>query len=73
MPVDTKLKRYNLALPHELFDQLEAIAEENHTTVVEVLRRFIKLGLVAVKAQKEENTTFLIREGEKEREILVIF
>jgi hypothetical protein len=68
----TTLKRYNLALPPELFERLQAVAREQNTTVVEVLRRFIKLGLIATEIEKRPDAKLIIREGEAETQILLI-
>lgn len=73
MPVQTKVKRYSLVLPQGLFDQLESVAEEHHTTVVEVLRRYIKLGLLATKIEQQEDAALIIREGDRERELIGLF
>lgn len=66
------VKRYNLAIPEELFDQVQALADRDQTTVLEVLRRFIKLGLLATEVQQRRDAALIIREGEKEREILLL-
>lgn len=66
------IKRYNLALPEEVFTEIQQIADENHTTMLEILRRFIKLGLIAHELEKNEDSALIIREGEKEREIILI-
>jgi len=52
------LKRYNLSIPEELFDEVEVIAKSHDTTVVDILRRFIKLGLLATKIQDDENSAY---------------
>jgi hypothetical protein len=67
-----ELKRYNLALPQELFDQIEDVAQQRHTTVVEVLRSFIRLGLIAVQMDGSSDSALILREGDKERQVLVI-
>ena len=72
MPAETKVKRYNLVLPQEMFDQLEELAEQYHITVIEVLRRFIKLGFLAVKIEQQDNAALLVREGDREREIVIL-
>jgi hypothetical protein len=66
------LKRYNLSIPEELFDEVEVIAKSHDTTVVDILRRFIKLGLLATKIQDDENSALLIREGDNERQIILL-
>lgn len=65
------VKRYSLALPADLYDDLQRVAQERNTTVVELLRRFIKLGLFALEIEDEPGSALIIREGEKEREILM--
>lgn len=66
------IKKYNLALPQELFDELQEVADKRHTTVVELLRRFIKLGLIASQIDETPDAAIIIREGDKEREILIL-
>lgn len=66
------LKRYNLVLPEELFREVQTLAEQRHTTVVELFRKFIKLGLLVAKTEGSPDAVFLIREGEKERQIVLL-
>jgi ATP-dependent Clp protease ATP-binding subunit ClpA len=66
------LKRYNLALPEELYDEVQALADRQQTTVVELLRRFIRLGLLATEIQQRPDAALIIREGDREREILLL-
>jgi hypothetical protein len=66
------LKRYNLVLPEELFAELERMAVKRHTSVVEVLRRYIKLGLLVEQIDERPGAELLIREGERERQIVLI-
>lgn len=66
------IKKYNLALPQALFDELQEVADKRHTTVVELLRRFIKLGLIATQIDETPGAALIIREGDKEREILIL-
>jgi hypothetical protein len=68
----TELKRYNLTLPAELFDEIQQLADERHTTVVDLLRRFIKLGLLAIKLEEDPDAALIIREGDQERQILIL-
>ena len=67
-----KVKRYNLAIPEELFNQVQEVADNQHTTVVEILRKFIKLGLLAVQVGDNPDQSLLIREGDKERQIILL-
>jgi hypothetical protein len=70
--VTSTAKRYNLVLPDELYQEVQAIAERRHTTVVELLRRFVKLGLLVAKAEESPDMAFILREGDKERELLLL-
>jgi hypothetical protein len=67
-----QLKRYNLALPPALFARLQEVAREQNTTVIEVMRRFIKLGLIATEIEKRPDAKLIIREGDSETQILLI-
>jgi hypothetical protein len=67
-----KTKRYNLVLPQPLFDELQRIADERQSTVLEVLKQFIRLGLLVSKAERSSDTAVVIREGDRERELMLI-
>lgn len=67
-----RVKRYNLVLPEDLFDELQAVADQEQTTVVDVIRKFIKLGLLVVQADKSPDSKIIIREGETERELIFV-
>lgn len=67
-----KTKRFNLVLSEDLLGQVEALAEEEDTSIVEMFRRFIKLGLIAAEVQKDPDAALFIREGNHEREILFL-
>jgi hypothetical protein len=69
---ETKVYRYNLALPKELFEELKEAADERGITVVEVLRKFIKLGLLALETQDKPGSALIIREGDTERQIMML-
>src|SRR5439155_13554394 len=66
------LKRYSLVLPEDLFTAIQALADQRQTTVVDLIRRFIKLGLIAAKIEDTPGAALLIREGETEREIILL-
>ena len=68
----SKMKRYNLVLPEELFNEIQKIADDRHTTIVEILRKFIKVGLLVVQAEETPSSALLIREGDTEREIILV-
>jgi hypothetical protein len=66
------IKRYNLALPEELFNELQELAERKQTSVVDILRRSIKLGLLAASLEETPDSAIIIRRGGVEREIVLI-
>ena len=66
------VKRYNLALPEELFNEVQQIADKEHITVLEVLRRFIKLGLLVSKTLDDPHSDLYIREGNSERKVIFL-
>jgi hypothetical protein len=69
---DRGTKRYNLVLPAELYDQLQEVADEKHTTVLELIRRFVKLGLLAVRAETTPGLDFVVRENGVESRVMIL-
>ena len=67
-----RTKRYNLVLPEELFDEIQRVADKQQTTVVEIIRKFMKLGLLAVQVEETPGSALLIREKGVEREIILL-
>jgi hypothetical protein len=65
-------KRYNLVLPEELYNEVQALAESRGTTVVEVFRRFIRLGLLIAKAEETPDMELILRKGDKEQRLLLV-
>lgn len=68
----SKSKRYNLVLPEELFNDVKKIADERQTTVVDIIRRCIKLGLLAVQVDEKPDSKLLIREKGIEKELILL-
>jgi len=66
-----KDQTYNLKVPAELNQKLVELANEKNTDVMGLLRKFIKLGLIAAEVEKKENSALLIREDGQEREIIL--
>jgi hypothetical protein len=66
------VKRYSLVLPEDLFEEIQHLAEKRQTTVVDLIRRFIKLGLLAAQVEETPGAAFIIREGDTEREIIFL-
>jgi ATP-dependent Clp protease ATP-binding subunit ClpA len=65
-------RRYSLVLPEDLFEQVERLAERQNTSVVELLRRFTRLGLLATQLQERPDAALIIREGGTERQVLLL-
>lgn len=65
-------KRYNLIMSQFLFDELQAIADERHSTVLEVIKQFMRLGLFVFRVGKSSEAAVIIREGDREREIVLL-
>ncbi len=69
---DKDQKRYNLVLPKELYEEVRQLADKRQTTVVDLLRRFIKLGLLATSIEEAPNSSLLVKENGVEREIILL-
>ena len=72
MATTGSLRRYSLAIPQELFENLEQEAKQRDMTIVELLKTFIKIGLIVLKGEARGDTQFIIRQGDREREIWVL-
>ena len=66
-----KTKRYNLVLPYDLYTEVESIATEEQSTVIDAFKRIIKYGLLAYKVMKDPSSQLIIREGDTDREIVL--
>jgi hypothetical protein len=66
------LKRYSLALPEDLFTAIQELADKRQTTVVDLIRRFIKLGLIAAKIEDTPGAALIIRDGDTEQQIILL-
>lgn len=65
-------KRYNIIIPAEIAQTLEEIADSRDMKVVELIRSFIRLGLLAVQLQEAPDAALIIREGNRERQVFLI-
>jgi len=61
-------KRYTFDLPAGLYEELARSAEENETSIVETLRKFIRLGVIASRP----GTVLLLRSGEREQPVMLV-
>lgn len=60
-----------MTMPVETFEELEAIAGSENRPIVDVVRRFISLGLL-IKGIQDRGADVLIREEGKEDKLIVI-
>lgn len=67
-----KLRRYQLALPETLYAEIQGIAEREHSTFQETIRRLLKYGMLVFNILSDPNAKLIIREGDVEREIVLI-
>lgn len=70
-------RRYNLILPDELYTEVQHYADKKNVTVIELLRRFIKLGLLVAHKEHVSDTSIIIREyydngSIREKEIVLV-
>jgi hypothetical protein len=65
------MKRYNLVIPKELYGELEKVADKRRVKVVDVLRNYIEFGLWFETTLAKPETTLVVREGDKERELIL--
>lgn len=64
--------RYNLRLPSSIYDELEQIAKKYGTNRLELIRKFIRLGLLAVELEKQpESGLYIKRSGELEKLLIL--
>ena len=66
-------KRYNLVLPTEVYEKVKQIAEEEDTSVLELMKKFIKLGLLAVEVEKDEDSELILRGKEGDKKLMTMF
>jgi hypothetical protein len=69
---DRGVKRYLLAMPNGLFQEVQALADRQHTNVADLLRRFTRLGLLAARIQETPGAALVIREGDTEQRLLLL-
>jgi hypothetical protein len=67
-----RLKRYNLVLPEEMFSEVKRVADEQQTSVAEVIRKFIKLGLMVIEIQETTGLTLVVKKEDEEQKIIVL-
>ena len=66
------VKRYTIVLPEDEYVELQNVADRRNITILELLRRFIKLGILMDEAEQNPDAKILIQEGETEREVIFL-
>jgi ATP-dependent Clp protease ATP-binding subunit ClpC len=69
---DRGIKRYLFAMPMTLYQEVQELADRQHTNVADLLRRFTRLGLLAARLQDSPNASLIIRDGATEQRILLL-
>lgn len=65
------MARHNLTLPDETIKDLERIAGEERLKVADVMRRFVRLGILIWQRQRA-GAQFIIREGNTEQIVILL-
>lgn len=63
--------RYHLVLPPEVYEELKNVASDRHTTVVHLIRQFIKLGLTAIHSESQ-GASLEFRQGSNSQKIVLL-
>lgn len=64
------MKRYNMVIPTELYNDVEALANSKHIAVIELLRNFIKFGMTISKLN-DEGAEIIVRQNGVDKQILI--
>ena len=72
MDETAKPVRYNLELGADLYDALRDVADAEQRPVAEIVRRFIKLGLVVHRVYQTPDGAVILRENGRERELMLM-
>ncbi len=54
--------RYTLSLPDQIYEELRIKADKHGTSIKEVVRQCLKVGLIAIEVNENPSTDLLIRE-----------
>jgi hypothetical protein len=65
-------KRYNVIMPNKMHEELSDVAMTESMTVVELIRRFIKLGLLAYRLQNKSGSALIIEEDGVQTKIVLM-
>ncbi len=67
-----KRANYHLSMPVSLHKELEAIAKGRQISIAELMRQFLRLGVVASKLQESPDSRLCVAEGDKIQQIIVL-
>ncbi len=62
------MKRYTLSLPDMVHEELEKAAKDNEVSVRDIVLKCVKIGLIALKTENDENKELILRETEESGE-----
>ena len=51
---------------------MQSLADAEQTTIVDLMRRFTKLGLLVMETQKTPGASIIIRQGDAEQRVVVL-
>lgn len=71
MNEESNIKRYNLKLSLEMFDALDLIAKQEATSMLVVIQRFLRLGILLYQATRA-GKQIVIRDGKEEKEVILL-
>lgn len=61
-------KKYTLSLPTEIYEKLNEIADKHDTSIKDVVRQVLKIGLVAVDLDDDPESAIIFRKRIKKGE-----
>jgi hypothetical protein len=65
-------KRLNLSLKPSVFDQLQEVAEQRGTSIVDVIRSCIRVGLMVHTASNDADTKIIVRKADQEQQVFLL-
>lgn len=65
-------KRLHIVLPEKLYDEVQQVSLKHDIQISDILRRFIKLGLIAVKLEETEGSALILKEGDSSTEVRML-
>ena len=65
-------RRCNFFLPTKLYEELQGVTANKGITFSELMRKYIKLGLIVSALEDEPGSKLIIRTDDTEKEIILI-